>query len=65
MTEDCKIIWRNDLVAVVDFKGTHVQIPAPQKDAEFVTLKKVKDGYLVVDANKNTASDEETNNENA
>ena len=49
MTKKCKVLWKNDLVAVVDFDGTPVQVPSKLLTSDEVSLKKVDNSFYLND----------------
>lgn len=61
MTKTCKVIYRNEKVAVVCFDKTEVQIPAVDGDVIEVKLRKDGDSFYVVDNNE-TENKETTEN---
>ena len=40
MIKTCKVIWKNDAVAVVDYDGIQVQVPSDRLVGNEITLKK-------------------------
>ena len=49
MTKKCKVLWKNDQVAVVDFDGALVQIPSNGLTTDEVSLKKEGDSFYLND----------------
>lgn len=52
MTKKCKVIYKNEKVAVVYFDKTEVQIPAVDGDVIEVKLRKDGDSFYVVENNE-------------
>lgn len=49
MIKKCKALWKNDAVAVVDFYGIQVQVPAKMMDGDEITLQMDGDSFYIVD----------------
>ena len=49
MIKKCKAFWKNDAVAVVDFYGIQVQVPAKMMDGDEITLQMDGDSFYIVD----------------
>jgi len=53
MTKKCKVILRNEIVSVVDYDGTEVQLPAIHKGVDEVFVKRKGYAYWIVDNDDN------------
>ena len=60
MIKQCNVILNNELVTVVRFGETNVQLPAIGKDAKSIYVCYENGKYFVVDENKALFCDEET-----
>lgn len=49
MVKECEVLINNDLVTVIKFDDTEVQVPAIKRDAETVKVVFENNSYKVVD----------------
>lgn len=59
MTKTCKVIWKNELVAVVDFGGVQVQVPSKELNGDEIKLRKTGGSYYIVAAEADEPKEEE------